>query len=332
MKIGKVPVNVLKRSILRELEANHCKQDEVIKGAEVGADNALLRLKIHDDTVINTQSYEADSELGAAMAVHKAVNNLFTANAVPVAITVALMLPVDFKEECLKSYMNSMVKTANRLQVSIVGGDTKTVASVTVPIVTVTAIGSVCERELLGKASPGQELVVSKWIGMEGALLLANGREEELLKRYPYAMIQAVKDLEDEISVGKEAQVAAKAGVAAMHDLSESGILGALWEFAEYHQVGLNVDLKKIPVMQEIIEICEYYDLNPYGLRSAGALLMATEKGNTLVEKLAEQGIPAAVIGRVTEENQRIIMNEEEVRYLDRPLPDEIYKVRKESV
>lgn len=331
MKIGKVPVNVLKRSILRELEVNHCK-DEVIKGAEVGADNALLRLKNHEATVINTQSYEADSELEARVAVYKAVNNLFSAGAVPVAVTVALTLPVEFQEEQLKSYMRALAAAANELQVELAGGDTKTFASVTVPIVTVTALGTVADGEAFKKVLPGQELVLSKWIGMEGTLLLAHEREEELLKRYPYPMIQAVKDLTQEISVGKEAKVAVQENVTAMHDLSEGGILGGLWEFAEYHQVGLKVDLKKIPVMQEIIEICEYYDLNPYGLRSGGALLMAVEKGSTLVQKLAEQGIYAAVIGRVTEENQRIIVNEEEVRYLDRPLPDEIYKVRKEIV
>ena len=330
MKIGKVPVNVLKRSILRELEVNYCK-DEVIKGAEVGADNALLRLENHEATVINTQSYEADSGLEAKVAVYKAVNNLFSAGAVPVAVTVALTLPVEFQEEQLKSYMHALVAAANELQVEIAGGDTKTFASVIVPIVTVTALGTVTGGDFK-KVLPGQELVLSKWIGMEGALLLANEREEELLKRYPYPMIQAVKDLTQEISVGKEAEVAVQENVTAMHDLSEGGILGGLWEFAEYHQVGLKVDLKKIPVMQEIIEICEYYDLNPYGLRSGGALLMAVEKGSTLVQKLAEQGICATVIGRVTEENQRIIVNEEEVRYLDRPLPDEIYKVRKESV
>ena len=174
----------------------------------------------------------------------------------------------------------------------------------------------------------GQELVVSKWIGMEGALLIANAKEEELQNRYPYAMLDRVMAMEHEMTVLLEAATAVKSEVSAMHDLSEGGILGGLWEFAGKHGVGLEIDIKKIPVKQEVIEICEYFELNPYALRSGGSLLMAVNNGSNLVWELNKLGIEASVIGRITDGNDRIIRNQEETRYLDLPQADEIYKMK----
>lgn len=326
MKTGKVPVNVLKRSILKELKN---KRDEVIRGAEVGADNALLRLKPHEEIVVTTENYEADSDFFAFIAVIKAANNLACAGAEPVSVTVAMILPDGFSEPALKQYMRSLNRAAEAINVEIVGGDTRISSKVKVPLLTVTAIGKVDENNTMEhrKVQPGQELVVSKWIGMEGTLLILNEKEQELQERYPFALLEAVKAMEQQMTLSGEATIAIKSGVSAMHDLSEGGILGGLWEFAEHHRIGLEIDLKKIPVKQEIIEICEFYDINPYALRSGGCMLMTAENGATLVRELQRQGISASVIGRVTDGNDRVIYNEEEKRFLDLPQADEIYKV-----
>ena len=74
-----------------------------------------------------------------------------------------------------------------------------------------------------------------------------------------------------------------------MHDVTEGGIFGALWEIAEASGVGLEIDLKKIPLKQETVEICEFFGINPYELISSGSMLMATEDGNGLVMELEKQ-------------------------------------------
>ena len=124
-----------------------------------------------------------------------------------------------------------------------------------------------------------------------------------------------------------EAAVAVENGVTAMHDITEGGIFGALWEMAEASGVGLNVDLKKIPVKQETIEVCEAFNLNPYKLISSGSMLIGYKNGNIMVEKLAKKGIPAAVIGRAVEGNDKIIVNGDSNRYLEQPSCDELYKI-----
>ena len=117
-----------------------------------------------------------------------------------------------------------------------------------------------------------------------------------------------------------------KSGVGAMHDVTEGGLFGALWEMAEASDVGLEIDLKKIPIRQETVEICEYFDINPYGLISSGMMLMAAEDGNALVKQLQEAGIDATVIGKATAGNDRVILRDEERRFLEPPKTDELYK------
>ena len=114
------------------------------------------------------------------------------------------------------------------------------------------------------------------------------------------------------ISVQSEAAVAVTSGVSAMHDVTEGGIFGALWEMAEASGVGLEIDLKKIPIRQETVEVCEFFGVNPYLLISSGCMLMAAQDGNHLVREL---------------ENDRVLLNEDERRFLEPPKTDELYKV-----
>ena len=84
--------------------------------------------------------------------------------------------------------------------------------------------------------------------------------------------------------------------------------------------------MKKLPIRQETVEVCEFCDVNPYELLSGGCLVMTTEDGNALVDALIQQDIPAVVVGKITDSNDRIIVNGEEKRYLDKPKTDEIYR------
>ena len=124
-----------------------------------------------------------------------------------------------------------------------------------------------------------------------------------------------------------EAKIALQHGVHAMHDVTEGGIFGALWEMGAASGVGIVADLDKIPIRQETIELCEVFDINPYLLISSGCMLIGCENGNLLVERLQEAGIPAAVIGRATEGNDRVIRSGEETRFLEPAGSDELYKI-----
>ena len=176
-------------------------------------------------------------------------------------------------------------------------------------------------------ARPGDDILASKWIGLEGTSIIAKEKETELLARYPLELVRTAQGFDNYLSVLPEAAVAVRSGVSAMHDVTEGGIFGALWEMAESSGVGLEIDLKKIPIKQETVEVCEFFHVNPYELISSGCMLMSAPDGNTLARELARAGIHAAVIGKAVAGNDRVLCNEEERRFLEPPKTDELYKV-----
>lgn len=89
----------------------------------------------------------------------------------------------------------------------------------------------------------------------------------------------------------------------------------------------MTVDFKKIPVRQEIIEMCEFYNMNPYRLLSGGSLLMTFEPECGIVSILEKNQIPVAIIGEVTDSNDKILLNEDEMRYIDVTCRDELWKI-----
>lgn len=103
--------------------------------------------------------------------------------------------------------------------------------------------------------------------------------------------------------------------------------MAALWEMAESSDLGVEVELKKMTIRQETVEICEYFQLNPYQLTSVGSVLIVTDDGEKLVEAFRGEGKQAVVLGRTTADTARIILGGEEKRYLDRPAPDELLKL-----
>ena len=140
--------------------------------------------------------------------------------------------------------------------------------------------------------------------------------------------IREAQRFENYFSVLKDARIAVENGAQAMHDVSEGGIFGALWEFAEANGVGLDIDLKAIPIRQETVEICNYIDVNPYQMMSCGSLIIAADNGYDMVRALEREGISAAVIGCTTDGNDRTVLNGEERRFLTKPEPDEIHRIR----
>jgi len=175
------------------------------------------------------------------------------------------------------------------------------------------------------------DLIMTKWIAMEGACLAAKAKEAELVKIFPKQLVDNAKKLEKLIDTGPESQAAVRFGAADIQPLSEGGIFTALWILAERMGTGLEVEIRKIPVKQEVIEICEYFDLNPYYMLSGGSLLIAAANGLELMSRLAHEEIPATLIGRTTSGNDRILLNGEHVRYLDRPQKEELDKILKEG-
>lgn len=328
MKVGKISERVLTRSVLKQIKGIN---ENVLSGAGIGGDCAVFAHK----SVCFTGSAQA-SVLSAPADIRytiiKAVNSAACCGAMPVMILLTILLPETAEESELRQIMKEAESTAKQLKIQIAGGHTEVSAAVLKPCVSVTACAAADDLAVLpGRAAPGQDVVISKWIGLEGTAMLAGSQGDRLAERYPLSMIEEAAAFDRYLSIIPEAATAVKSNVSAIHDVSGGGIFAALWELAESAGVGLAIDLKKIPIKQETIEICEFFGLNPYELLSGGCLLMTAEDGVGLTEALQAVHIPAVIIGKITDDNDRVIINEEERRFLERPNKDEIIKNRKEN-
>ena len=327
MKVGKISEVALKRAVLKQLNN---KRDEVLFGGDIGEDCAAMKLDAGEVCVFSSNPVTGAGKIQGALAIYSAVNNLVTSGAEAVGVMMTVLLPENFKESRLAELSEQIEEVCEALHIQVMGGHTEVTMAVNEPVFSVTAIGKVKENELLHArcAKADQDIVMSKWIGMEGSVAIVAAKEKELLERFPKAMIDKIKRMLPNCCVANEAALAVKSGVSAMHDVSSGGIYGALYELSEAAGVGLEIDLRAIPISQETVEICEYLGLNPYYLKSGGSMLMVCDHGQELVRILEKEGIFAAVIGRTTSDNAKAIINEGEVSYLERPKADELLKVR----
>lgn len=186
-------------------------------------------------------------------------------------------------------------------------------------------------EEIDGLLKKNSELVIAGAVGLEATELLAK-REYEYLRGYfsegflweasrcvqEYGV--STEDISWNVSFLTE-------NTDSFYRLGEGGVLAGIWKMAEASQVGLRIDLRKIPIRQETIEICERFDLNPYKIVSGGSLLLGCQDGAELVQAFHKEGVPAEVIGRVHEGNDRLLYSGEITRYLDRPAPDELLEM-----
>lgn len=328
MKVGKISETVLKRSIFKQI---HTRREEVLLGAGVGEDCAAVKLAPDEVFVISTDPITGTVKDTGMLAIQITANDLASSGAEPVGVMLTVLLPEEIEEKDIREMMGQVEEACSTFHIQVMGGHTEVTRAVNQPVISVTGVGKVREDRLVSTAGakPGQDILVTKWIGIEGTSIIAKEKESELLARFSESFVDTAKGFDQYLSVVPESRIAVEHGVSAMHDVTEGGIYGALWEVAEASGVGLEADLKAIPIRQETVEICEYFELNPYYLISSGCMLMTAERGHDLARKLQAAGIPAAVIGKTTEGKARRIWNGGEESYLERPKTDELYKIYK---
>lgn len=326
MRPGKISDSVLKRSVLKQIRT---RTQEVINGAGIGEDCAIFAPSRGYASAVSQAAVPREEDLIRALV--KCANNVACAGARPVAFMLTLLLPGETEEQLLRQLMTAAENTCGLLEMQIAGGHTTVSRHVDCPVACVTAYGIPAQEDLplvtTRGAVPGQDIVLTKWIGLEGTAILARRYREGLRERYPAHLVEEAAGFDRYLSIIPEAASAAKSGVRVMHDASEGGILASLWELAESSGVGLTIDLRKIPIRQETVEVCEFCGVNPYTLASSGCLVLTADRGEELVRRLDREGIPAVVIGGITDSHDRLIYNAEEKRYLDKPVQDEIHRL-----
>lgn len=326
MEVGKVSENILKRSVFKQL---HNKREEVVLGPSVGEDCAMVQFGPDDLCVLSTDPITGTTKDIGTLAVHITMNDLASNGAEPIGIMVTLLLPDGFAEEELRAIMQDMDKACADYNIQVLGGHTEVTKAVNQPLITITGVGKANKNKRIinSEASADMDIVMTKWAGLEGTAIISAEKESELRAKFYGPLVDRALDHKNYISVLPESRIALENGAVAMHDATEGGVFGALWELGASAGVGMAVDLELIPLKQETIEICEHFDINPYKLISSGVLLIITDQGRELVEALKAEGIDGTVIGRTTDKNDREVIQGDSRRALTPAAADELYKV-----
>jgi hydrogenase expression/formation protein HypE len=325
MKSGKLPSDVLEKRILSSFRF---KREEVLVRSRVGEDCSVLDFGEYACVVSTDPITGASNEIGR-LAVHISCNDVAANGVEPFGLLFTILAPEGTTLEVLQDIVRQAAEEAASLKVEIIGGHTEITPAVNRIVVSTTAIGRAAKDRVVTSsgAKPGDCIILTKWAGLEGTAIIAHDFEKRLRGRVDDALLESAQAMMGHISVVKEGMIAGETGATAMHDVTEGGVLGALWELAEASGVGLRIYRDKIPVRPETRAICEEFGLNPLKLISSGCMLISCRDGQGMLEALNREGIPASIIGEVVEEGRTLVDGEREVP-IDPPESDELYKVQ----
>lgn len=325
MEIGKVPNSTLERIVFNKLMKN---RSEVMIRPGIGMDCTAVDFGSYACVMSSDPITGTAKEIGK-LAVHINCNDIASCGVEPLGLLVTILCPAGSTEEDLEMIMSQLASAAQSVNVDILGGHTEITNAVTRFVITCTAVGRCIKDKLITTdgARDGDSLVITKHAGLEGASIIAHEKESELKEALGEETVNEAKSFIEQISVVKDGLTAAGFGVNAMHDVTEGGILGAVWEICEASGKGADIYAENIPVNMSTKKICEYYNIDPLRLISSGCMLISASDGEGLVKRLNSEGIMASVIGRLNDTGKKRLITADGSFDIESPGSDELYKV-----
>lgn len=324
MKVGKLNWDDLKEIIDNNRSVN--RSDVRIKSG-VGEDCSVIEYGDYECVVSTDPITGADTLIGK-LAVHINCNDIASCGVEPVGILVTILAPESTTLEDLKALMKEIDEECRTLNVEILGGHTEITNAVNKLIVSCTAIGKgkIGSAISTSGAKAGDSIVVTKNLAMEGTSIVVNDHIQSVKDILSNEEIEEAKGYIKNLSVVPEGRIAGKLKVNSMHDITEGGVLGALWELAEASNTGFKVYKEKMPLTEITQKVCNKLQLDPLRFISSGSMVITTRDGEQLVKELKENGINAAIIGSITKEKGLLVENGVETEVAP-PERDELFTI-----
>jgi len=322
MKIGKLNWDELKELI----DSSRGKsRDEVRIKSGIGEDCCVINFGDYE-CAISTDPITGADENSGRLAVHINCNDIASTGVEPIGILVTILAPEDSSMDDIKRVMKEVDEEAKKLNVEVLGGHTEITKAVNKMVLSCTVIGKGKRDSAVptSGAVQGDDIIVTKDLCLEGTCIAVNDFKEYLAKVLSNEEIEEAKSYLDSISVVKEGMIAGQFGVHSMHDITEGGVLGALWEVANASGKGFIVYKEKMPLTQITKKICRNFDIDPLRLISSGSMLITSKNGNKLVSLLNENGIKASIIGEIISHGGYLVDGSEKIE-VSPPERDELF-------
>lgn len=328
MKTGKLDSDLLQKLVFENIKF---RRPEVVTRPGIGEDCAVVDFGEYDCVLSTDPITGAAGNIGR-LAVHISCNDIASNGIEPLGILLACMLPEETTAAQVEQIMRQAGEAAEKLGVEINGGHTEITAAVNKPVIVSTALGRAPAggSQKAEDMRPGDYLLLTKTAGLEGTGIIACDYPKRLAGYLTDAELAEAQAMLDLVSVVKEGVAAGKVGTAGMHDVTEGGVLGAVWEMCEIAGVGVEVEFEKIPVSPTTIKICEICGIDWLRLISSGCMMIVAhpEQKDAIIEAVRCQGVDVAAIGKIMPpERGRLLIRAGQPIPIEPPASDELYRV-----
>jgi len=317
-EIGKISPAIFNELIFPRLGA---KNDRVLVGPQHGVDVGIV--EIGDKAV----SFTCDPvfivpEYGwrraAWFAIHILASDAVTSGLKPRFLSIDLNLPMEMTKEQLEIMWDTMHRECEQLGIAVICGHTARYENCHYPMVggaTVVGIGEKDEYVTPSMVRAGDKIIITKGPAIEATGILATmfprliekefGRDFSKRAEQVFYQMSVVEDAMTAVSVGVREN-----GVTALHDATECGVWGGLYEMAQAADLGVRVDKDSIVLEDCVAEICRYFDIDPYASISEGTLIIACRehKAREIVSSLSQRGIKSSIAGEMTGPDKGMVL------------------------
>lgn len=335
-EIGKISAEVFNELIFPHLGA---KNKHILVGPQHGVDVGIVEIgnkavAMTSDPVFIVPEY--GFKRAAWFATHILASDVVTSGLPPTYLTIDLNLPLSMTEEELTAVWTTVDEECKKMGMAVVCGHTARYDNCHYPMVggaTVLAIGSLDGYVSPKFAKAGDKIIITKGPAIEACGIFATMFPKLLARRFGDLFAQKAQKLFYKMSVVEDAMTVVKIGVrdegvSAMHDATECGIWGGLYEIAQAAGLGVMVDKEKIVVEKCINEICNLFKIDPYKSISEGTLIITCRehKAEKVVEILRKNDIVSSIVGELIDQKHGMILVEEGEEKLEHPKVDPFWK------
>lgn len=310
--MNRFPVGKLDYRLLERLLALNPIQDpRIIVGPQIGEDAAVIDFG-EKYLVAKTDPITFTTHRIGWYAVNVNANDIATMGATPKWFLTTILLPErKTNKRLVTQIFHDIIEAAQALHITVCGGHTEISSTIDRPIIVGTMLGEVEKDKLVvnSRACPGDDLLLTKGIAIEGTSIIAHKKASVLKKEFGNQFVKRAQAFINNpgLSVVADALLAnTVAQIHAMHDPTEGGLATGIMELASVSGTGVIIDREKIPCYTETEQMCKFYNIHPLGLIASGALLIALNPEFTkeVIAILKKNDIVCTPIGKLTKKNE----------------------------
>jgi hydrogenase maturation factor len=336
-EIGKISPEIFQELIFPRLGA---KSDRIIVGPQHGVDVGIAEIggkavSFTTDPVFIVPEY--GWEKAAWFAIHIIASDSVTSGLKPGFLSIDLNLPMAMTKKQLEITWQIIHKECEKMGIAVITGHTARYENCHYPMVggaTLVGVGELNEYVTPRFCKAGDKLIITKGPAIEATGIFTAMFPQILEKELGAGLGKKTEAIFYKMSVVEDAMTAVSVGVrengvTAMHDATECGVWGGLYEIAQAAGLGARVEKEKIIIEEGIAEVCRFFGIDPYASISEGTLIIACKehKAGEVVKALDRKGIKASVVGELTRPEKGMVLVEKgKEKKLAHPIVDPFWR------